>query len=149
MVSVFRFSPCAKSAARRRHAQQQTVGCLNSGSSRTSAKPNGNPLASLLVRRILDGLCGGLVQVLPVWPSFESRQFPLGMGYRVRFAGEGVTPFSGISTTNWAFDVNGVHVHSLRRVEAVRPLWISNCTTTEAYGSLVFSVVEAQFCVAG
>jgi hypothetical protein len=47
--------------------------------------------------------------------SVEGRLFPLGMGHWRRFADDGVAPFSGFSTTNWAFEVYGVHVHSLRR----------------------------------
>jgi hypothetical protein len=56
-----------------------------------------------------------LVHIIADVLCFENRLFPLGMGYRVCFAGGRVTPFSGFSTTNWAFKVYCVHADSLRR----------------------------------
>jgi len=56
-----------------------------------------------------------LVHIIADVLCFENRLFPLGMGYRVCFAGGRVTPFSGFSTTNWAFEVYCVHADSLLR----------------------------------
>jgi hypothetical protein len=56
-----------------------------------------------------------LVHIIADVLCFENRLFPLGMGYRVCFAGGRVTPFSGFSTTNWTFKVYCVHADSLRR----------------------------------
>jgi hypothetical protein len=115
MTTVFRCSPSVNDASRRRHARRRTASHLNNGSSPTSAKSNRGPPALLPILRCRDGSCVGLVHILPDVLTFESRQFPLRMGYRVCFAGERVTPFSGFGTTNWTFKVYCVHDHSLRR----------------------------------
>ena len=66
---------------------------------------------------LLDGLFddprSSFVHVLAAVPAIESRLFPLGMGHWVGFASERVASFASLSTTNWAFEVNCIHVHTV------------------------------------
>jgi hypothetical protein len=47
------------------------------------------------------------------YSSSRAASFRLAWEPGFAFAGERVASFSGFSTTNWAFDVDCVHIHSL------------------------------------